>query len=441
MLKNLQFTRRDVLVTGFALLAMFFGAGNLIFPPMLGLQSGDQLFWAALGFIVTGVGLPLLGVTAVAIAGGDLEYLANRVHPTFSKIITTISLLCIGPLLAIPRTAATTFEVAIAPNISVSNHQIPLFITTLVFFALTLFFVLRPTKILDSVGKLLTPLMLIFLAVIIFLGVTGPLAEPGPSSYTTPFASGFLEGYNTMDAIASVIFGMIIVKGLRSKGLKDNSQIVRITIISGFIAAAGLAIIYLGLAYIGSTTGTLYPGDNHGGMLIFISESFLGTFGRALIGIVMALACLTTAIGLIASCGEFFSRLSKNRLSYNTVSVIATIVSFVLANMGLANILKFSVPLLVFVYPIIISLVLLSLLNNLFNGSRAVYVFTVGVTVLFVVAESIYNIGNSFGVNLAFINNALNMLPFYDIGLGWVVPVTLVLVLSMIFLRGKVKEA
>ncbi|NMA67909.1 MAG: branched-chain amino acid transport system II carrier protein, partial [Desulfitobacterium sp.] len=407
----MQFTRRDILITGFALLAMFFGAGNLIFPPMLGLQSGEELFWAAFGFIITGVGLPLLGVTAVAIAGGDLEHLANRVHPTFSKIITTISLLCIGPLLAIPRTAATTFEVAIAPNISVSNHQIPLFLTTLVFFSIALFFVLRPTKILDSMGKVLTPLMLIFLGIIIFLGVTGPLGEPVPSNYENPFASGFLEGYNTMDAIASVIFGMIIVKGLRSKGLTDNFKIAKITIYSGVIAAAGLAIIYIGLAYIGSTTGTLYPGDNHGEMLIFISESILGYFSKILMGIVIALACLTTAIGLLASCGEYFSRLTNYRLSYNTFAILATLLSFVLSNMGLANILKFSVPLLVFVYPIIISLVLLSLLNNLFNGRRSVYVFTVGVTVLFVVMESIYNIGNSLGINLAFIDKALNTLP------------------------------
>lgn len=441
MLKNLQFTRRDILVTGFALLAMFFGAGNLIFPPMLGLQSGDELFWGGLGFIITGVGLPLLGVTAVAFAGGDLEHLANRVNPTFSKIITTISLLCIGPLLAIPRTAATTFEVAIAPNITANNTQLSLLLTTLIFFTIALIFVLRPNKILDSIGKFLTPLMLIFLAVIIYLGVTGPLAEPGPSTYANPFASGFLEGYNTMDAIASVIFGMIIVKGLRSKGIKDNSQIVKITVISGVIAASGLAVIYSGLAYIGASTGTLFPGENHGEMLIFISESFLGSFGRVVIGIVMALACLTTAIGLIASCGEFFSRLSKNRLSYNTVSIITTVVSFALANMGLENILKISVPLLVFVYPIIIALVLLSLLNNLFRGRKIVYVLTVGVTVTFVVLESIYNIGESVGVNLGLIDKMLSMLPFYDLGLGWVVPVALVMSLSMIFLRGETKQA
>jgi len=437
----MKYSSKDILITGFALLAMFFGAGNLIFPPMLGLQSGEQLPWALLGFIITGVGLPFLGVTAVAKAGGDLEILANRVHPAFSKIITTISVLCIGPLLAIPRTAATTYEVAIAPVTQSYNPQLMLLLTSAVFFTLALFFVLKPTRILDNVGKILTPIMLIFLAVIIFVGIKSPLADFGPNTYANPFSQGFLEGYNTMDAIASVIFGMIIVKGIKDKGVTNNSQIARITIMAGSIAALGLGFIYIGLAYIGATTGTLFTGTNHGQMLIFLSESLLGAAGRAIIGVVMALACLTTAIGLVASCGEYFSRLFNYRVSYNTVAIITTLISFVLANMGLANILKISVPLLEFVYPIIIVLILLALFHNVFKGRRSVYVWTVGTIVIYVTLDFIYDMGALVGLDFGFIQQMLNILPFYKIGLGWFIPAVLALCISFFLTPKKAVDA
>ncbi len=439
----MKFSNREIFFTGLALLAMFFGAGNLIFPPMLGLQSGVELPWALLGFIVTGVGLPLLGVTAVAKAGGDLEFLANRVHPLFSKIITTLAVLCIGPLLAIPRTAATTFEVSIAPFLNAGNSistQMALFLTTLIFFAVTLFFVLRPTEILGNVGKILTPLLLLFLGIIIFKGVTNPLGDFGKSTYSSPFSQGFLEGYNTMDAIASVIFGMVIVKGIKAKGVTDNNHIAKITTIAGIIAAVGLAVIYSGLAYIGATTGTTFNGDNHGQMLSFLSEALLGAPGKIIIAIVMALACLTTAIGLVASSGEYFSRLSNNRLSYNTVAIITTLVSILLANMGLANILKISVPILVVIYPIIIVLVILALFHNLFKGKKAVYVYAITGTILVLAADMIYSLGMALGINLKLIKNLLGMLPFQQQGLGWILPALAAAILAIFTSSAKTKE-
>jgi len=421
----MKFSRKDILITGFALLAMFFGAGNLIFPPMLGLQSGEDLPWAILGFIATGVGLPFLGVTAVALAGGDLEFIANRVHPAFSKIITTISVLCIGPLLAIPRTAATTYEVAIASFFNAPTpfmNTVALLITSTIFFIIVLFFVLKPTQLINNIGKILTPFMLIFLAIIILKGLITPLGSAGPSNYANPFSTGFLEGYNTMDAIASVIFGMIIVKGIREKGVSDRGSVARITIMAGSIAAAGLAFIYIGLGYIGSTTANVFTGENQGQLLVFISQGLLGTPGQAIMGIVMALACLTTAIGLVASCGEYFSRLSHYRISYNAVAIITTLVSFLLSNLGLVQILKISVPLLVFVYPIIIALIILTLLHNVFRGSRIVYVFSVGIVVLFVILDALKGFGNTLGIDVSLLTQLLNYLPLYQQGLGWVIP-------------------
>lgn len=431
----MKFSKQDLLITGFALLAMFFGAGNLIFPPMLGLQSGENLFWGLFGFIITGVGLPFLGVTAVAYAGGDLELLANRVNPTFSKIITTISILCIGPLLAIPRTAATSFEVAIVPLLNSPNPntiQIALLITTLIYFGITLFFVLKPTDLLNNLGKILTPLLLIFLGIIIFKGIMNPLGSFAQGTYTNPFAQGFLEGYNTMDAIASVIFGMIIVKGITAKGIKNNSEIAKITMLAGLIAALGLAFIYIGLAYIGATTGSNFTGNNHGGMLSYLSEALLGNAGKIVMGLAITLACLTTAIGLVASCGEYFSRLSNYKLSYNTIAIITTLVSFILANMGLAKILAISVPLLEFVYPIIIVLIILALFHNFYKGKKLVYQLTIGVTTTLVLIDSIYKICTSLGINLGVVGQILNYLPLYQLGFAWVIPAVVSVILALI---------
>lgn len=426
----MRLTNKEIFVTGLALLAMFLGAGNLIFPPMLGQAAGQDLWWATLGFVVTGVGLPLLGVTAVAKAGGDLEHLGNRVHPLFAKVITTIVVLCIGPLLAIPRTAATTFEVAIAPFIVNQNEQsltIGLVLTTIIFFAISLFFVLRPSKIVDSVGKVLTPVLILFLAIIIFKGFLSPAGSIGASQYEAPFVTGFLEGYNTMDALASVIFGLVIVNAVRAKGVTDNNEIAKVTTIAGVIAAVGLGSVYVGLSYIGATTGSIYTGSNHGEMLSFVSEVLLGASGKIVIGVAMTLACLTTAIGLIATSGSFFNRLTKNAISYNTVCVITALVSAVLANMGLAKILEVSVPLLISVYPVIIVMVLLAIFNNLFKGSKTVYVWSVSTAVLMSLAGLIDSLGI---VSLAGI---MSYLPLQEQGLGWVVPTAVVTVISLFF--------
>lgn len=426
----MRLTNKEIFVTGLALLAMFLGAGNLIFPPMLGQAAGQDLWWATLGFVVTGVGLPLLGVTAVAKAGGDLEHLGNRVHPLFSKIITTIVVLSIGPLLAIPRTAATTFEVAIAPFIVNQSEQsltIGLITTTIIFFVIALFFVLRPSKIVDNVGKILTPVLILFLSFIIVKGFLSPAGSIGVSQYEAPFVTGFLEGYNTMDALASVIFGLVIVNAVRAKGVTDNNEIAKVTTIAGIIAALGLGSVYVGLSYIGATTGSIYTGSNHGEMLSFVSEVLLGSSGKIVIGIAMTLACLTTAIGLIATSGSFFSRLTKNAVSYNTVCIITTLVSAVLANMGLAKILEVSVPLLVSVYPVIIVLTLLAIFHNLFNGSKTVYIWSVSTAVLMSLASLVESLGI---VNLS---NILGFLPLQDQGLGWVVPTAVVTVISLFF--------
>ncbi|WP_031513548.1 branched-chain amino acid transport system II carrier protein [Desulfofalx alkaliphila] len=430
----MQLTKKEVLVTGLALLAMFLGAGNLIFPPMLGLQAGEMMWWAVLGFVATGVGLPLLGVTAVAKAGGDLQYLANRVHPLFSKVITTVVVLSIGPLLAIPRTAATTFEVGIAPFLQLNTPgeaKLALAISTFIFFGITLLYVLRPTKIVDNVGKFLMPALLLFLGVIIYKGMVSPMGTVGVSQYTSPFAQGFLEGYNTMDALASVIFGLVIVNAIKAKGITNNNEIARVTIWAGVIAAAGLAAVYVGLAYVGATSGSNFTGDNPGQLLAYLTKSLLGSTGQMVVAITIALACLTTAIGLVSSCGRFFNRLTNEKISYNTVCIIAVLVSLLLSNMGLAKILEVSVPLLVTVHPIVIVLVLLSLAHNLFGGKKPVYVAAVGGTTVLVLTNLLLDVANNLGIKLTMLSSALSYLPMREQGLEWVIPAIVMAVVGL----------
>ena len=433
----MKLTKKEIIVTGLALLAMFLGAGNLIFPPMLGKLAGDDVWIAVLGFVTTGVGLPMLGVTAVALAGGDLEHLGSRVHPLFGTIITTIVILSIGPLLAIPRTAATTFEVGVVPfltNSSPENIKIALAVTTVIFFSISLLFVLRPSKLVDNVGKILTPVLILFLGLIIYKGIIASQAAFGAAEYATPFTQGFLEGYNTMDALASVIFGLVIINAVKGKGVTDNKEIAKVTIIAGIIAAVGLSSVYIGLAYIGATTGTTFTGDNPGQMLSYITEVLLGAWGKITIALAMTLACLTTAIGLIASCGSYFNRLTNNRISYNTICIATALVSALLANMGLAKILEVSVPLLVTVYPIIIVLILLAVTNSIFNGERSVYVAAIGTTTVIALVNLAASIGEKAGISLAFVlEEILAYLPLQKQGLGWVMPALIMAVIGMFF--------
>lgn len=236
-----------------------------------------------------------------------------------------------------------------------------------------------------------------------------------------------------MDALASVIFGLVIVNSMKSKGITNKNEIAKIAIISGIIAAAGLSSIYVGLGYIGTTTGSLYNGNNPGEMLSYITEAILGPAGKAVIGITMALACLTTSIGLVSSCGSFFNRLTNNRMSYNFICIATVLVSAFLANMGLARILKISVPLLISVYPIIIVLIVLSLLHDMFHGNKAVYTAAVGGTTVISAANLFSSLTSKLGYKLIFLDYLLNSLPLHEQGMEWIVPAALLALIALFF--------
>lgn len=422
-------TFNDVIVVGFALFAMFFGAGNLIFPPSLGLMAGDKWSIALIGFLLTGVGMPLLGILAVSKSGGSIEKFAGKVSPTFAKILGTVVMLAIGPLLAIPRTGATTFEMGIKPIFENANPVV----VSIIFFAITLFFVISPSKVIDSIGKVLTPVLLVTIGIIIFKGVTTPVGQLAATNLANPFSKGFTEGYQTMDALGSIVLTSIVVAGLIAKGYTEKKQQMKLTVLSGIVAAVGLLLVYGGLMYLGATAVNVFPADvPKTDLIIGITTTLLGDWGKIALGITVGLACLTTAIGLTSTAGEFFSKLSNNRVSYRTVVILITIFSAIVSNAGVETIVKFAVPLLVTVYPVAIVLIVLSIFDN-FVKRRGVYIGAVFGALL----VSLFDALAAIGVNITSVQGITSMLPFAAQGFGWIAPAVVFALIGALLFREK----
>ncbi|HCS48080.1 MAG TPA: branched-chain amino acid transport system II carrier protein, partial [Candidatus Aminicenantes bacterium] len=389
----------DVVWIGLALFAMFFGAGNLIFPPFMGFIAGSSWSIALVGFLITGIGMPLLGIMASSRAGGTVEHLAGRVNPIFGRILSIVIILAIGPLLAIPRTAATTFEMGVRPNIPGASAAI----SSVVYFAVTLFFALNQKKVVDKIGKILTPFLLITLALIILKGVFSPLGEISGSSLPNAFGRGFREGYQTMDAMASVVFAEIIIAAMVFKGYSRTSDQVKMTSLAGLVSAVGLGLVYGGLMYLGACSVRLFPGDiERTDLLIRITQGLLGGAGKIALGLAVALACLTTSIGLTATVGDYFSTLSKGKLGYKSICLATCVFSAVFATVGVTTIVKVALPLLVTVYPVVIVLVILTMVGRLVR-SRAVYIGAVAGAL----AISLFDALTAAGVPIPSINQLI----------------------------------
>lgn len=422
----------DVVVVGFALFAMFFGAGNLIFPPTLGILAGDQWQPALLGFALTGIGMPLLGIISVSKNGGTIEKFAGKVSPTFSIILGTIIMLAIGPLLAIPRTAATTYEMGVKPLFSGASP----IIASIIYFAITFFFAINPSKVIDKIGKILTPILLLMIGVIIYKGVTTPIGTPIVTGMKNTFSKGFSEGYQTMDALASIVFAGIVISNLAAKGYKDTKEQVKLTIFAGGIAASALLLVYGGLMYLGATASEIFPSTiGRTDLTISIAENILGSFGKIALGVAVSCACLTTSIGLTATVAEFFSKLTKNKLTYKTLVIAITVFSAIVSNFGVDKIVSLAVPLLVTVYPVAIVLVIMNIFSN-FITRRGAYIGAV-YGALFV---SLCDALSVIGVDISAINAFLSKLPFADSGLGWITPAILGSIIGMILIKQKVVE-
>lgn len=429
---------------GFMLFALFFGAGNLIFPAQLGQYSGENLWPAAIGFLITGVGLPLLGVLAMGFSGSNnLQELASRVHPAYGVFFTALLYLTIGPFFAAPRTGTVAYEVGIAPFFSEEFQQTGLLIFTILFFAVALVFSLFPNRLVDNIGKILAPALVVLLLVLLTVAVfnpMGPIQESQEAYASGAFVTGFLEGYNTMDALASLVFAIIVINVIKSLGIRDKKEILSATAKSGIVATLCLGVIYVGIAYLGATsTAQLGLFDTGGPVLSGAASYYFGTFGSVLLAVVIILACLTTAIGLITANAEYFHTLMPN-ISYKTLVVFFSVLTFIIANFGLANIIAFSIPVLMFLYPLAIVLMLLTFLSPLFNHAQLVYVATIGVTLLISIFDGLKALCGTLGIDyfgwmVPVLDFYEQVLPFYGQGLGWLLPALAVIIITGVIAR------
>jgi LIVCS family branched-chain amino acid:cation transporter len=419
-----KLSTKEQLAIGLMLFALFFGAGNMIFPPALGQAAGENVWVAIGGFLITGVGLPLLAVSAIARTGSDLQTLASRAHPLFGMIFTIVMYLAIGPLFAIPRTGTVSYEIGITPFLSeeLKTANMPLAIYTILYFTLNLWLSINPSKLVDRIGKLLTPLLLVGLFVLIIKSIVTPMGEfqaPTDAYAQSPFFKGFIDGYLTMDTIAALVFGIIVINSIKDKGVSNNKAISRICIKAGIIAVAALAFIYVSLAYMGaSSPDAIGYKDNGGAIVTAAAYHLFGTAGNIILGAIITLACLTTSVGLLSSCASYFSKLTPS-ISYKTYAIIMSVFSTAIANVGLTNLIKFSVPVLIVIYPLAIVLVALSFLHEKFNGRSEVYIGALLATGFVSIFDGLNNAGIDVNAVLTIFGK---FLPFFSHGIGWLVP-------------------
>ena len=410
--------KRDLLVVSVMLFALFFGAGNLIFPPFLGQNAGTHTLAAMVGFLATAVILPVLGVVVVARFDG-LEKLGQQVGKRFALVFTLLIYLSIGPGLGIPRAASVPFEMAVAPYLPQgANLSLWMAVYSLVFFLVALWLCLSPGKLVNRIGRGLTPAMLTLLTLLfvcfLFRGET-QVAQPRDSYAAAPLLKGFTEGYNTMDTIAALNFGLVISTTLASFGLREKRDRMRYTVLAGLLAGTILALVYAMLSYMGMCSSGVYALQDNGAWTLrcIVYQVFGGT-GAVLLAAIFTLACLTTCVGLINSISQYFSTLFAG-VSYRTWVFVITFFSLLVCNLGLNMILSISVPVLNAIYPVSIVLILLGLSHDLWKRNPFVY----PMTVLGTAAVSVlYALGDA-GVPLGSLGQLLHRLPLYKMGFGW----------------------
>ncbi|MGG3520081.1 branched-chain amino acid transport system II carrier protein [Bacillus pseudomycoides] len=415
-------SKKHVFFTGLMLFSLFFGAGNLIFPPMLGQNAGENFWPAMLGFLLTGVGLPLLTVIAISLSGNGMQQLASHVHPLFGILFTVVVYIAIGPSMGIPRVANVAYEMGVSSFLpeTIRTSSLSLFIYTVIFFTIVFWLSLNPSKLVDRIGNVLTPILLFSIFLLFVKSVFTPLGNSGPAMQeyqASPIFKGFMEGYLTMDTISALAFGIIVVNAIRSKGVEDRKAVAIATTKAGLIAATGLVLVYGALGWLGVTSVSLGYAKNGGQLLTVIVQQLFGPYGLALLAVIVTLACLTTCVGLVSACSQYFSTLFT-KFSYKGIAGIICVLGLLVANLGLTKIIAISVPILLVVYPIAIVLVLLSLLHKYFGGYRSVYVGAlIGAAVI-----SMFDGLKQGNVSVTFITSYFEFIPFYNEGIGWLLP-------------------
>ena len=425
--------KKEYIYVASMLFGLFFGAGNLIFPVYMGQMAGRHVWSALAGFIITGVGLPLLGVAALGISKSEgLFELSKTVGNKFAYFFTCLLYLTIGPFFAIPRCATTSFTVGIESMLpDGGSMRLYLLIFSVVFFAAALLLSLYPGRILIWVGKILNPFFLLFLGILIIAAFISPSAdiasvEPSGAYAAEPFFTGFLEGYNTMDALAGLAFGIIVVYAIRRLGVEDAEAIAAGTVKSGFFSCVLMAVIYAAVTIVGTQSRGAVPLASNGGeALAGIASHYLGRAGFAVLAVTVTVACLKTAVGLITSCSETFTEIFDRGPSYRGWAVIFSIVSLVFSNLGLDMIIAYSLPVLMFLYPIAVVLIILAFTGRMFGNDRLVCCSAMFMTMLAAVYDMLRTLpeGTRAWLNIdGIISSVGNVLPFASVGLGWICP-------------------
>ena len=435
--------RQKILVAG-TLFGMFFGAGNLIFPVHLGQLAGRNVIPAIIGFIVTAVGIPIFGVAAIGITHSDgLQTLSSKVGKGYGIFFTCLLYLTIGPLFAIPRCATVSFTTGVAPMLlDPSKEWLALLIFSAIFFAFVLFFSLRPGKITVWIGKIINPIFLLFLAVLVIAALTNPGAsiaavEPveAYATGTSSFFSSFIEGYGTMDAIAGLAFGIVVVDVIRRMGV-DNDDAVAVDVLgSGALTGILMAVIYIVTILMGTQSRGLFEISDNGGIaLTQIAGHYFGGVGQIILAVTITFACLKTSIGLVTSCSETFVKMTHGKISYKAWAILFTLFSFAVSNVGLSAIIEYSIPVLMLIYPPATALIILAFAGKLFRHDRAVYLSTM----IFTWAAAIFDFFKTLpaGVRTALrldapVELAKRYLPLFDLNLGWLLPAVAGFVIGM----------
>lgn len=415
-----KFKIKDKVLIGITLFSMFFGAGNLIFPPFLGAQAGTKTILAFIGFAFSAVCLPILGVIAVTKSGG-INTLASRVHPVFAFVFILALYLSIGPCLAIPRTASTSFSMAVTPFWSGDKMWIMQLVYSVVFFALACLVAMHPEKLTEYLGKILTPILLV-LILVMFIGSiihpAGGVAEARGAYQNNAGVEGFVYGYQTMDTLAALNFGMIVAMNVRQKGIKNEKSVMKETISAGWIAGILLFAVYGMLTYVGAFSGEAFPNAIDGtATLTSVASVLFGKAGQILLAVIFVIACFNTCVSLLSSCSEYFSEVFP-KINYKKWVLIFAFFSMVVSNVGLNAILKFSVPILNAIYPIAIVLIILACLDKFIGEYRGVYVFSV----IFCTIISIVSVFDKQGFLFESVSNILEFIPGYSVGFGWIIP-------------------
>ena len=439
---------KEIILIGSLLFGLFFGAGNLIFPLELGQNSGSNLTPVTLGFLLSGVGLPILGVVATAMADSKSIFdLARPGGKSFAYFFTILLYLSIGPGFAIPRTASMSYATAFGDNPNI-NQKLALLIFSTIFILVSLYFALQPSKLIDTIGKVLTPLFLILLAILVIYGLINPMGPPAslaPSEkyLRNPFTEGIIDGYNTLDAPASLAFAVIIIGSIRNFEVNKPEDIAKETLKAGLVCLLGMSLVYVSLAYLGSTSANLMDRGSNGAIILgFISKHYTGSFGHILLSAIVTVACIKTSIGLISACAGIFSEIFDKRISYKQYCYIFAGVSFLIANLGLSKIISLSIPVLMFLYPLSIVLIFLALGNKFIDKSPVIYKWTLVFTAIPALFDFLKASPELISTNpgvLRLLDLPKGIIPGYELGFGWILPAALGFLIGFIIDKSRKK--